>query len=104
MLAFTGMRPSELMRYRPEHWNRVEHTLTILTGKKGRSRTIPLTEDGKSALTDLSDIDAFGSFSTSTVHRTPMSWSEVACCDWTSKMARPAGFEPAILGLEGPVS
>ena len=61
------MRHSELMRYRPEHWNRVEHTLTVLTGKKGRTRTIPLTEDGEAALHDLEDIGALGSFSTSPV-------------------------------------
>ena len=67
VLAWTGMRHSELMRYRPEHWNRVEHTLTVLTGKKGRTRTIPLTEDGEAALHDLEDIGALGSFSTSPV-------------------------------------
>ena len=38
VLAFTGMRPSELMRYRPEHWDRARQTLVVFTGKGGRTR------------------------------------------------------------------
>ena len=69
VLAYTGMRPSELKRYRPEHWNRAEHTLIVLTGKKGKYRTIPVTEDAEIALAAFESLDAFGNFSTSTVHR-----------------------------------
>ena len=43
VLAFTGLRPGELMRYRPEHWNRTTQTLVVYTGKGGRTRTIPLS-------------------------------------------------------------
>ena len=69
VMAFTGMRPSEIMRYRPEHWNRTNHVLTVLTGKGGRTRTIPLTPEGEAALYDLEALGALGRFSTSTVHR-----------------------------------
>lgn len=69
VMAFTGMRPSEIMRYRPEHWNRTDHLLTVLTGKGGRTRTIPLTLDGEAALHDLEALGAIGRYSTSTVHR-----------------------------------
>lgn len=69
LMAFTGMRPSEIMRYRPEHWNRVDRVLTVLTGKGGRTRTIPLTAEGEAALRDLEALGAVGRFSTSTVHR-----------------------------------
>ena len=36
VLAFTGLRPSELMRYRPEHWNRTVQTLVRLH-REGRA-------------------------------------------------------------------
>ena len=69
VIAFTGMRPSEIMRYRPEHWDRAAHRLTVLTSKGGKTRTIPLTADGEAALQTLEDLGALGRFSTSTVHR-----------------------------------
>ena len=43
VLAFTGLRPSELMRYRPEDWNQSTQTLVVYTGKGGRTRAIPLS-------------------------------------------------------------
>ena len=69
VLAFTGLRPSELMRYRPEHWNRTTRTLVVYTGKGGRTRTIPLSAPAAEALADLEAVDAIGPFSTSTVRR-----------------------------------
>lgn len=69
VLAFTGLRPSELMRYRPEHWNRTTQTLVVYTGKGGRTRTIPLSAPAAEALTELEAVGAFGPFSTSTVRR-----------------------------------
>ena len=70
LMAFTGMRPSEIMRYRPEHWNRVDRVLTVLTGKGGRTRTIPLTGRRRSGIARFSRHSApVGRFSTSTVHR-----------------------------------
>ena len=39
VLAFTGLRPSELMRYRPQHWNQTTQTLVVYTGKGGRTRS-----------------------------------------------------------------
>ena len=49
--------------------HRTDHVLTILTGKGGRSRTIPLSVDAETALGDLERLGALGHFSTSTVHR-----------------------------------
>ena len=69
VLAFTGLRPGELMRYRPEHWNRATKTLVVYTGKGGRTRTIPLNAPAAEALADLEAVGAIGPFSTSTVHR-----------------------------------
>ena len=69
VLAFTGLRPSELMRYRPEHWNRTTQTLVVYTGKGGRTRTIPLSLPAAEALADLEAVGATGPFSTSTVRR-----------------------------------
>ena len=69
VLAFTGLRPSELMRYRPEHWNRSTQTLVVYTGKGGRTRTIPLSAPAAEALADLEAAGAIGPFSTSTVRR-----------------------------------
>ena len=69
VLAFTGLRPSELMRYRPEHWNRTTQTLVVYTGKGGRTRTIPLSTPAAEALADLEALAAIGPFSTSTVRR-----------------------------------
>ena len=69
VLAFTGLRPSELMRYLPEHWNRTAQTLVVYTGKGGRTRTIPLSAPAAAALADLEAVGAIGPFSTSTVRR-----------------------------------
>lgn len=69
VLAFTGLRPSELMRYRPEHWNRSTQTLVVYTGKGGHTRTIPLSAPAADALADLEAAGAIGSFSTSSVRR-----------------------------------
>ena len=69
VLAFTGLRPSELMRYRPEHWNRSTQTLVVYTGKGGRSRTTPLSAPAVEALADLEAVGAIGPFSMSTVRR-----------------------------------
>ncbi len=69
VLAFTGMRPSELMRYRPDHLDRTTQTLVVLTGKGGRTRTIPLSRPAVEALEDLESLGAIGPFSTSSVRR-----------------------------------
>ena len=69
VLAFTGLRPSELMRYRPEHWDRATQTLIVCTGKGGRTRTIPLSAPAAEALADLEALGAIGPFSMSTVRR-----------------------------------
>ena len=69
VLGFTGLRPSDLMRYRPEHWNRTTQTLVVYTGKGGRTRTIPLSAPTAEALADLEAVGAIGPFSTSTVRR-----------------------------------
>ena len=69
VLAFTGLRPSELMRFRPEHWDRTTQTLVVYTGKGGRTRTIPLNAPAAQALADLEALGALGSFSTSSVRR-----------------------------------
>lgn len=69
VIAYTGMRHSELKRFKPEDWNREQHSLIIRTGKGGRTRTIPLVTEAEAALTDLLRIGALGSFSNSPVHR-----------------------------------
>ena len=58
VLAFTGLRPSELMRYRPEHWNRTTQTLVLYSGKGGRTRTIPLSAPAAEALAEPEAVGA----------------------------------------------
>ena len=69
VLAFTGLRPSEPLRYKPEHWDRTTQALVVYTGKGGRARTIPLSPPAAEALADLEAVGAIGPFSTSTVRR-----------------------------------
>ena len=69
VLAFTGLRPSELMRYRPEHWDRPTQTLVVYTGKGGHSRTTPLSAPAAAPLADLEALGTIGPFSTSSVRR-----------------------------------
>ena len=69
VLAFTGPRPTELMRYRPAHWDRSTQTLVVYTGKGGHTRTIPPGAPAAEALADLEAAGAIGPFSTSTVRR-----------------------------------
>ena len=69
VIAYTGMRHSELKRFVPQDWNREQHSLVIRTGKGGRTRTIPLVTEAETALAHLIALDALGPFSNSTVHR-----------------------------------
>jgi integrase len=69
VIAYTGMRHSELKRFRPEDWNREQHSLVIRTGKGGLPRTIPLVTEAEAALTELIRVNAVGDFSNSTVRR-----------------------------------
>ena len=69
VLAFTGLQPNDLMRYRTEHWDRTTQTPVVLMGKGGRKRTIPLSAPAAEALADLEELGALGPFSMSTVWR-----------------------------------
>ena len=52
VLAFTRLRPSELIRYRPGSWNRTAQTLVGYTGKGGRTPTMPCRAPAAEALAD----------------------------------------------------
>lgn len=51
VLAFTGLRHSELMRYRPKHRNRTTQTLLVYSGKGTSMPTVlPLTRPASASL------------------------------------------------------
>ena len=75
VIAYTGMRHSELKRFVAQDWNREQHSLVVRTGKGGRTRTIPLVTEAESALAHLITINGLGPFSNSPVRRA----FELAC-------------------------
>ncbi|MGE3404385.1 MAG: tyrosine-type recombinase/integrase [Vicinamibacterales bacterium] len=69
VMAFTGMRHSELKRYRPEHWRRSTHELVIMAGKDCHPRVIALLPDAEHWLAQLEAEDATGDFNNGVVNR-----------------------------------
>ena len=92
VLAFTGLRPKELMRYRPEHWNRTTQSLVVYTGKGGRTWTIPLSAPAAEGLADRLNPVARASFPEPVPPeiRTLNSAPSAAAVSWTTA----AGDEP----------
>lgn len=59
VLLWTGLRPAELNRAEPEHYNRELKTLIVQTAKGGRVRVLPLSEQACAALDELTQVDGW---------------------------------------------
>jgi integrase len=65
VMAYTGARPSEVMKIRPEHWDDRRHTLILHGTAKGhgtKPRVLPLSPDAQTALREFENADAWGAF------------------------------------------
>lgn len=72
VLAYTGIRPGQLMRLTADDWNRKEHVLTVPGTTKGRGTkpyTVPLSSQAQKALQELDRWDAWGTFTSAPMAR-----------------------------------
>lgn len=69
MVAFTGCRPSELMRVLPQHLNVEDGWVRYSTGKEGEDRVVPLSADALVAAKMFVEHKAFGEYSTASVRK-----------------------------------
>lgn len=72
VIAYTGMRPGQVMKLTPEHWDHRQHVLTVPGTTKGRGTkpyNVPLSERATAALKEFDAIDAWGSFRVSPLGR-----------------------------------
>jgi integrase len=70
LMAYTGMRPCEIMRIRPrEDWNHAESTLLIRTAKGGVSARMRLGSHATRALEELDRLHAWGTYWAAPVSR-----------------------------------
>lgn len=72
VLAYTGIRPGQLMRLTPDDWDRRQHALTVPGTTKGRGTkpyVIPLSSHAHKALQALERWDAWGPFTSAPMAR-----------------------------------
>jgi integrase len=70
LMAYTGMRPCEIMRIRPrEDWDRAQSTLLIRTAKGGVSARMRLGSHATRALEELDRLHAWGNYWAAPVSR-----------------------------------
>lgn len=65
VLAYTGMRPGQVMKMQPDDWDTKHQTLTVRGTGKGRGTkpyVIPLSAQATKALTEFDEVDAWGEF------------------------------------------
>lgn len=66
LMAFTGMRHVEVMRFESKHWDERQRLLTILGTAKGRGtkpRVMVLSRQATDALEEFDGLNAYGTFS-----------------------------------------
>lgn len=71
MMAYTGMAPAEIMRLRPEDVQLADGVVVARARRKGKGaapRVIPLTRRAKAALRVFMRLQAWGAFSTPSLH------------------------------------
>jgi integrase len=69
-MAYTGMRPVEIMRIRPdEDWDRTNQTLLIRTAKGGLAARMHLLPQATQALEELARLQAWGDYWAAPVSR-----------------------------------
>lgn len=72
VMAYTGIRPGQLMKLAPTDWDVARHLLTVPATAKGRGTkpyVIPLSEKAELALRALDALEAWGTFTTSPMAR-----------------------------------
>lgn len=72
VLAYTGMRPGQLMALQPRDWDHREHVVTVPSSGKGRGTkpyTIPLMGRAREALKLFDTLDAWGRFTWAPMNR-----------------------------------
>lgn len=72
VLAYTGMRPGQLMALQPCDWDHRDHVVTVPSSGKGRGTkpyTIPLMGRAREALTLFDTLDAWGRFTWAPMNR-----------------------------------
>jgi integrase len=65
VMAYTGMRPGQVMRLKPEDWDHRLHMITVPGTAKGRGTkayVIPLSSQARKALKEFDTLDAWGAF------------------------------------------
>lgn len=65
VIAYTGIRPGQLMKLTPDHWDHRQHVLTVPGTTKGRGTkpyVVPLSTQAQKALDEFDDVEAWGSF------------------------------------------
>jgi integrase len=71
LMHWTGMRPSQMGRLKPENFRLKEEPpfVAIPRGKRGRIGTVPLTREGLAAVRMFIAVNAFGEWSCSSANR-----------------------------------
>ena len=70
LMCLLGLRPVEIMRIQPHRdWLRAEQQLIVRTAKRGRPRTLPLSELATAALELLDHRQAWGTFTSAPAAR-----------------------------------
>lgn len=89
VMAYTGMRPGQVMKLTPDLWDHRRQILTVPGTSKGRGTkpyTIPLSADATQALKDFDTLEAWGAFTWAPMARM---WKAAA-----TKAKLPAGTVP----------
>jgi integrase len=98
VMAWTGLTHVELAALERKDWDDVASTLFVKSRRKGtggKSRTIPLTRDGRAALKAFDEADAWGSFSRSSLHAS----FRRACMVIANQRKTPKAVRAALLQL-----
>lgn len=72
LMAYTGIRPAQMMRLTMDHWDHKNHVLTVPGTRKGhgtRPYVIPLCVQAREAMTEFDSTNAWGTFTWAPIGR-----------------------------------
>lgn len=72
VMAYTGARPIQVRRIKPEDWNAAEQTLLLRSTDKGQGtkpHRVPLTSHAQAALKEFAQTEAWGTFASAPMGR-----------------------------------
>jgi hypothetical protein len=115
LMAYTGMRPGQIMRLTPDDWDHRLHMITVPGTAKGRGTkayVIPLSSQARAALKEFDALDAWGAFTWAPMARM---WKEAwiaatlkkkrsRCAALTSPATRAGALRSAALVRDGDLS